>query len=114
MHPQDEPREAHPQEAIDEKLIENYKDSCDGGILKVMSKMGISTLQTYKGAQIFEALGVDDSVVDRCFTGTATRIRGMTFELIAQDALRFHESGFPSRDIRHDPGSCRVWRVPLA
>lgn len=88
----------------DEKVIQNYKYSCDGGILKVMSKMGISTLQSYKGAQIFEALGVDDSVVDRCFTGTATRIKGMTFELIAQDAFAFHEKGFPSRDISNIPG----------
>lgn len=88
----------------DEKIIQNYKYSCDGGILKVMSKMGISTLQSYKGAQIFEALGVDDTVVDRCFTGTATRIKGMTFELIAQDAFAFHEKGFPSRDIANIPG----------
>ena len=88
----------------DEKLIENYKYSCDGGILKVMSKMGISTLQSYKGAQIFEALGIDDSVVDRCFTGTATRIKGMTFELIAQDAFAFHEKGFPTRHIMNVPG----------
>ena len=88
----------------DEQMIQNYKYSCDGGILKVMSKMGISTLQSYKGAQIFEALGVDDSVVDRCFTGTATRIRGVTFELIAQDAFAFHEKGFPSRHIVTIPG----------
>ena len=87
-----------------EKIIENYKYSCDGGVLKVMSKMGISTLQSYKGAQIFEALGVDDTVVDRCFTGTATRIKGMTFELIAQDAFAFHEKGFPSRDVHNIPG----------
>ena len=88
----------------DDKVIENYKYSCDGGILKVMSKMGISTLQSYKGAQIFEALGIDDSVVDRCFTGTASRIKGITFELIAQDAFAFHEKGFPSRDIQTVPG----------
>jgi len=88
----------------DDQVIQNYKYSCDGGILKVMSKMGISTLQSYKGAQIFEALGVDDSVVDRCFTGTATRIKGITFELIAQDAFAFHEKGFPSRHITSIPG----------
>ncbi|KAL2394060.1 Glutamate synthase [NADH] [Exophiala dermatitidis] len=88
----------------DEQLIANYKASCDGGILKVMSKMGISTLQSYKGAQIFEALGIDDSVVDRCFAGTATRVRGMTFELIAEDAFAFHERGFPTRHVRDIPG----------
>ncbi|KAK4194765.1 putative glutamate synthase [NADPH] [Triangularia verruculosa] len=80
-----------------EQLIHNYRHSVDGGILKVMSKMGISTLASYKGAQIFEALGVDDSVVDRCFRGTASRIKGITFELIAEDAFRLHERGFPSR-----------------
>ena len=87
-----------------EQVIQNYKYSCDGGILKVMSKMGISTLQSYKGAQVFEALGIDDSVVDRCFTGTATRIKGMTFELIAQDAFALHERGFPTRHIMSIPG----------
>ncbi|KAI9749987.1 MAG: glutamate synthase [NADH] [Chaenotheca gracillima] len=92
------------KELSDEAVIENYKYSCDGGILKVMSKMGISTLQSYKGAQIFEALGVDDTVVDRCFTGTATRIRGLTFELIAQDAFAFHEKGYPSRHMIEIPG----------
>ncbi|KAJ2895576.1 glutamate synthase [Zalerion maritima] len=81
----------------DATLIHNYKHSCDGGILKVMSKMGISTLASYKGAQIFEALGVDDSVVERCFKGTASRIKGVTFDIIAEDAFRFHERGFPSR-----------------
>ncbi|CAK7263276.1 glutamate synthase [NADH] [Sporothrix epigloea] len=88
----------------DHQLIQNYKHSCDGGILKVMSKMGISTLASYKGAQIFEALGVDDVVVDRCFKGTATRIKGVNFELIAEDAFRFHERGFPSRQTRGIPG----------
>jgi glutamate synthase (NADH) len=88
----------------DDMLIRNYKYSSDGGILKVMSKMGISTLASYKGAQIFEALGVDDSVVDRCFKGTATRVRGITFELIAEDAFRFHEKGFPSRYTVSIPG----------
>ncbi|KAF2182692.1 glutamate synthase [Zopfia rhizophila CBS 207.26] len=87
-----------------QQLVDNYKHSCDGGILKVMSKMGISTLQSYKGAQIFEALGIDDSVVDRCFTGTASRIKGMTFELIAQDAFALHEKGFPTRSIVEVPG----------
>jgi len=88
----------------DEALIRNYKHSCDGGILKVMSKMGISTLASYKGAQIFEALGVDDVVVDRCFKGTASRIKGVTFEVIAEDAFRFHERGFPSRYTVGVPG----------
>lgn len=81
----------------DVTLLENYKHAIDGGILKVMSKMGISTLASYKGAQIFECLGIDNSVVDLCFAGTASRIRGVTFEYIAQDAFSMHERGFPSR-----------------
>ncbi|KAH6688346.1 glutamate synthase [Plectosphaerella plurivora] len=88
----------------DDTLIHNYKHSCDGGILKVMSKMGISTLASYKGAQIFEALGLDDAVVERCFKGTASRIQGVTFEQIAEDAFRFHEKGFPSRYTVGIPG----------
>lgn len=80
-----------------ETLLENYKHSVDGGILKVMSKMGISTLASYKGAQIFEALGLDNSVIDMCFAGTASRIKGVTFEYIAQDAFSLHERGYPSR-----------------
>ncbi|AMD19597.1 HCL554Wp [Eremothecium sinecaudum] len=83
----------------DDTLIENYKHALDGGILKVMSKMGISTLASYKGAQIFEALGVDNSVIDMCFAGTASRIKGVTFEYLAQDAFSLHERGFPSREI---------------
>jgi glutamate synthase (NADH) len=59
-----------------EQLVYNYKKAINNGILKVMSKMGISTLQSYKGAQIFEALGIDESVIARCFAGTASRIRG--------------------------------------
>lgn len=86
------------KEMSDEEIIKNYKYSVDSGILKVMSKMGISTLASYKGAQIFEALGVDNSVIDRCFAGTASRIKGVTFEYIAQDAFSMHERGYPNRD----------------
>lgn len=81
-----------------QQIIDNYKFAIDAGILKVMSKMGISTLASYKGAQIFEALGVDNSVIDRCFAGTASRIKGITFEYIAQDAFSMHDAGYPGRD----------------
>lgn len=85
-------------------MIENYRHSIDGGILKVMSKMGISTLQSYKAAQIFEALGVHSEVIDRCFVGTASRIQGATFELLAMDAFELHERGFPSKETIVPPG----------
>lgn len=91
-------------ELTEAQLAKNYKKSADGGILKVMSKMGISTLHSYKGAQIFEALGLDSSVVDRCFAGTASRIAGSTFELLALDAFEMHERGYPSRDTVSVPG----------
>lgn len=84
-------------EISDEKILDNYKHAIDHGISYIMSKMGISTLASYKGAQIFEALGIDNSVIDVCFNGTASRIRGVTFEYIAQDAFSLHERGFPSR-----------------
>ncbi|CAG8497102.1 530_t:CDS:2 [Paraglomus occultum] len=87
-----------------EKIISNYKKGINNGIYKVMSKMGISTLQSYKGAQIFEALGIDESVIARCFAGTASRIKGVTFDLLALDAIAVHEQGYPSRDTVIPPG----------
>ena len=87
-----------------DEIITNWKTAVDSGILKVMSKMGISTLASYKAAQIFEALGIDNSVIDRCFAGTASRIKGATFELLAMDALEFHDRGYPSRETVTVPG----------
>ncbi|KAJ1657099.1 glutamate synthase [NADH] [Dispira simplex] len=79
-----------------DQLITNYRKACNKGIRKVMSKMGISTLQSYKGAQIFEILGLDQSVVNTCFVGTASRIQGSTFVALAADAFSFHEQAYPS------------------
>jgi glutamate synthase (ferredoxin) len=62
----------------------------DKGLLKVFSKMGISTLQSYQGAQIFEAIGLNRSVVDRYFTGTSSRIEGVSMEVLAREALMKH------------------------
>ena len=61
--------------------LENYSKALDKGILKIISKMGISTLQSYRGAQIFEALGLSGDVVDRCFSGTVSRIGGAGFKI---------------------------------
>lgn len=83
------------QEFTDEEVMQNYRKAAAKGLLKVMSKMGISTLQSYKGAQVFEAVGLADEVVDRCFTGTTTRIQGADFEAIYRDLERFHETAFP-------------------
>ncbi|KAF3941186.1 hypothetical protein ABW19_dt0200816 [Dactylella cylindrospora] len=87
-----------------EDIIANFQKSVNGGILKVMSKMGISTLQSYKGAQIFEALGIHKHVIEKCFNGTASRISGISFDVLAEDAIAFHERGFPSRQTVIVPG----------
>ncbi|MCB1020035.1 MAG: glutamate synthase large subunit, partial [Acidobacteria bacterium] len=78
---------------IDE-AIENYRKAIKKGILKVMSKMGISTVQSYQGAQIFEAVGLNRSVVERYFEGTTSQIEGVGLEVIAQEALARHASGY--------------------
>ncbi|MCC7145723.1 MAG: glutamate synthase large subunit [Phycisphaeraceae bacterium] len=75
----------------------HYIKAANKGILKVMSKMGISTLASYKGAQIFEALGLGADVIDRCFVGTPSRLQGVDFQILAQEALRRHELGYPAR-----------------
>ncbi|KNC98096.1 glutamate synthase, NADH/NADPH, small subunit [Spizellomyces punctatus DAOM BR117] len=86
------------RDLAEDKIIYNYIKASNDGIRKVMSKMGISTLQSYKAAQIFEALGLDSSVVSKCFSGTASRIKGVGFDILALDAITFHEAAWPSRD----------------
>ncbi|KIK15060.1 hypothetical protein PISMIDRAFT_16812 [Pisolithus microcarpus 441] len=84
-----------------DELTTHYRHSIDHGILKVMSKMGISTLQSYKGAQI---LGRHSEVVEQCFIGTASRVQGATFDLLALDAFKLHERGWPMRETILPPG----------
>ena len=79
----------------DEKAIYNYTKAVSGELLKIMSKMGISTLQSYHGAQIFEALGLSKQVVDSYFTGTVSRIGGLSLDDIAEEALIKHRLAFP-------------------
>ncbi|HOW42094.1 MAG TPA: glutamate synthase large subunit [Candidatus Omnitrophota bacterium] len=75
----------------------NYIKAVHKGILKILSKMGISTLQSYRGAQIFEALGLSADVIDRCFTGTVSRIGGATLSMIARETLQRHRQAWPAR-----------------
>ena len=75
-----------------------YRKGVTKGMLKVMAKMGISTLQSYKGAQIFEALGLADDVVDRCFAGTASRLQGVRFPVLEQEAVRRHALGYAATE----------------
>ncbi len=76
-------------------LFKNYIKAVNGELLKIFSKMGISTLQSYQGAMIFECLGLHKSVVDRYFTGTVSRIGGMGLAEIAREVLVRHHTAFP-------------------
>lgn len=86
----------------DEKLIKNYIKAVGDGLLKVMSKMGISTIQSYTGAQIFEALGISREVVDKYFTGTVSRIGGLSLDDIAREALLKHSRAYPETPVPNE------------
>src|SRR5258705_13461724 len=72
----------------EQSSAEKYRGAAEKGLLKILSKMGISTLQSYAGAQIFEAIGLGAEVINRCFTGTASVIGGIGFAEIAEDVLQ--------------------------
>ena len=80
-----------PPEYSWDKIFKSYMKATDKGLLKTFSKMGISTLQSYQGAQIFEAIGLNRALVERYFTGTASRIEGVSMEVLAREALMKHE-----------------------
>ncbi len=95
-------------------VVTAYRKGVAKGLLKVMGKMGISTLQSYKGAQIFEAVGIKDEVIDYSFTHTASRIQGIGFDVIADETIRRHELGYPrestlSKTFLPNPGEYH-WR----
>ncbi|XVF53410.1 hypothetical protein PTKIN_Ptkin05aG0097500 [Pterospermum kingtungense] len=93
-----------------DELVKKYFKASNYGMMKVLAKMGISTLASYKGAQIFEALGLSFEVIDKCFAGTPSRVEGATFEMLARDALHLHELAFPSRALA--PGSAEAVALP--
>eukprot|EP00292_Cryptomonas_paramecium_P002170 CAMPEP_0113676986 /NCGR_PEP_ID=MMETSP0038_2-20120614/8990_1 /TAXON_ID=2898 /ORGANISM="Cryptomonas paramecium" /LENGTH=1610 /DNA_ID=CAMNT_0000594161 /DNA_START=19 /DNA_END=4848 /DNA_ORIENTATION=+ /assembly_acc=CAM_ASM_000170 len=82
----------------DEELTSRVKSAFDYGVRKVMAKMGISTLQSYRGAQIFEALGIHKEIISRAFTGTPSRISGIDFEQIMGDMVKYHDMAFPKNE----------------
>jgi glutamate synthase (NADPH/NADH) large chain len=84
--------------ADDDSIVTGYRKAVAKGMLKVFAKMGISTLQSYKGAQIFEAVGLNSAVIDLCFAGTASRIQGVGFNVIAQELVDRHTRGYPDED----------------
>jgi glutamate synthase (NADPH/NADH) len=79
----------------DTKLYQNYQKAVAYGMLKVMAKIGISTLASYKGAQIAEPIGLHKDVVNLCFTGVVSQLGGLTFEQLAERTLEVHERGYP-------------------
>ncbi|MGI5399672.1 glutamate synthase large subunit [Streptomyces sp. CA-135486] len=82
-----------------EKAIRNLIYALGKGVLKVMSKMGISTVASYRGAQVFEAVGLDEAFVDKYFNGTATKIGGAGLEVIAKEVAARHAKGYPASGI---------------
>jgi glutamate synthase (NADPH/NADH) large chain len=97
----------------EEKAIYNYKKAVGGELLKIMSKMGISTLQSYHGAQIFEALGISKEVISQYFTGTVSRIGGLRLDDIATEALAKHKLAFPktsNSSPRLEVGGVYQWK----
>ncbi len=92
---------------VDAKLAcKNYVKAATKGVVKVMSKMGISAIQSYHGAQVFEAVGLRQDLIDQYFTWTASRIGGIAMDVIAQEVLMRHRAAFPSarRQWSHPAG----------
>ncbi|MDX2229485.1 MAG: glutamate synthase large subunit [Leptolyngbyaceae cyanobacterium bins.349] len=93
--------------------VKNFIKAATKGVVKVASKIGISTIQSYRGAQIFEAIGLDQSVIDKYFTWTASRIQGADLNVIAQEAILRHSHAFPDREVNGhtlDVGGEYQWR----
>ncbi|MBK1989934.1 glutamate synthase subunit alpha [Sphaerospermopsis aphanizomenoides BCCUSP55] len=78
-----------------EKAIANYRQSVESGLLKILSKMGISLLSSYQAAQIFEAIGIGGDLLNLAFRGTTSRIGGLSCKELAQEVLSFHSKAFP-------------------
>ncbi|ALC81284.1 MULTISPECIES: glutamate synthase large subunit [Bacillus] len=94
-----------------EDAVIKYSKSITEGVVKVMSKMGISTVQSYRGAQIFEAVGISNAVIDEYFTGTHSQIGGIDLNTIGKETLLLHKEAYkPAVDQTLDPGSDFQWR----
>ncbi|MBI3321089.1 MAG: glutamate synthase large subunit, partial [Candidatus Omnitrophica bacterium] len=94
-----------------DQALTHFKQAIDQGVLKIMSKMGISTVGSYRGAQIFEALGIGNELIEACFPGTPSRIGGITYEHIAKDVLAWHHNAFQTQGPLHlDAGGFYKYR----
>src|SRR5690606_14004050 len=100
---------------VDTKLAcKNYVKAATKGVVKVMSKMGISAIQSYHGAQVFEAVGLRQDVIDQYFTWTPSRIGGVDMDVIAQEVLMRHRAAFPAREGNGhtlETGGLYQWRA---
>jgi glutamate synthase (NADPH/NADH) large chain/glutamate synthase (ferredoxin) len=85
------------------KSVINYRKAIEAGILKIMSKMGISVVNSYRGAQIFEAIGISSKLIEECFKGTASQIEGIGFKEIAIESLTRHAMAY-SEAVPIEPG----------
>ncbi|WP_373400715.1 glutamate synthase large subunit [Algoriphagus halophilus] len=92
------------------KVLSNYQEAIGKGLLKVLSKMGISTLQSYQSAQIFEALGLGPEVIDRCFKGTISRISGISFDELAEEVLIRHRAAYGTKSPVLETGGVYQWK----
>ncbi len=91
--------------------LKNFGKAINYGLLKIISKIGISTLKSYRGAQIFEILGLNNSVVDRCFKGSISRIEGIGFDELAREAIEKHQMAFaPKTDNLLPVGGIFQWK----
>ena len=98
----------------EEKAVYNYLKAATKGVVKVLAKMGISTIQSYRGAQIFEAIGLSKALVDKYFTWTASRIEGIGLDVIAREVQLRHERAYSlqeGRDLVLDTGGDLQWRA---
>jgi glutamate synthase (NADPH/NADH) large chain len=96
-----------------EHAIERYIDAATNGIVKVLSKMGISTIQSYRGAQIFEAVGIDSTVIDKYFTRTSSQIGGIKLDIITKEALIRHQNAYHHHEYNDESleaGGDLQWR----
>ncbi|MGA4988891.1 glutamate synthase large subunit [Nonomuraea bangladeshensis] len=83
------------------KAVRNLIKAYGKGVIKVMSKMGVSTVASYTGAQIFEALGLSQEVIDSCFTGTTSRLGGVGFDVLAEEVAQRHRHAYPRAENAH-------------
>ena len=90
----------HLPQMAHEKAVQNFIKAVNKGLIKTMSKMGISTVQSYRGAQIFEAIGLDKAFVDQYFSWTASRIGGIGLDVIAEEVSLRHHNAFPARPVK--------------